>query len=444
MRVNPSIFRAYDVRGIYPSELNEEVASEIGKIFVGYTKAKKVAIGRDCRLSSPSIFRALTRGITDSGSDVYDIGKVPTECVYFSVGFYGYDAGIMITASHNPKEYNGLKMVKKNGEFVRGSEIGKEFGKMKFPKTKKKGKIRKLDVWQDYLEHIFSFAKIEKIMPYKIVIDAGNGMAGSVIPLLEKKLPIKIISLNFNLDGNFPAHSPNPLAKGTTLQISQKIKKLGADFGFIFDGDADRIFLLDEKGNLIPGDVALLLVAKYFLKKNSGLAVVYNLISSKAVPEFIKKWGGRPILSPVGFVNIREKMRKEDAIMGGELSGHYCFKGNFYSDSAFIAFLILVQLISEGGKKVSEITSPLSPYFKSPEINFKIKEKEAVLDEIKKRYSDAKRLYLDGITAEYDDWWFNLRPSQTEPILRLVLEAKTKKLFEKKKKELIELIKLLC
>jgi phosphomannomutase len=440
MKINPNIFRSYDIRGIYPEELNEKVAYQIGRVFVEYTKAKRVVILRDCRLSSPSLSKALTQGIIERGADVYNIGQAPTECLYFTVGYYGYEGGIAITASHNPKNYNGFKLVREKANIIRGKEIGKEITKLKIFSSSKKGQIKKIEIWQDFLNHIFSFVDIKKIKPFRVVIDTGNGMAGKIFPLLEPKLPIEILPLNFTLDGNFPAHSPDPLSKGAIQQISQKILEERADFGFIFDGDADRIFLIDEKGNLVRADITLLLLAKFFLEKCPGAKIIYNLICSRAVPEFIKKWGGKPIKSAVGFVNIRENMFKEGGIMGGELSGHYCFKDNFYSDSAFITFLILLEIISKSKKRVSEMTTSLSPYAKSPQINFKVKRKKIILEEIKKRYSNGKQDFLDGVTIEYEDWWFNLRPSQTEPILRLTLEAKNEKLLEKKKKELINII----
>jgi phosphomannomutase len=441
MEINPSIFKSYDIRGIYPDELNEEAVYKIGQAFIEYIKPKRVVVGRDMRLSSPVLFEAISRGITDKGVDVYNIGLVPTECLYFTVGHYGYDGGIMITASHNPKDYNGFKLVKKGVEIIRGREIGQIIEKTSFSKSEKTGKIEDINIWPDYLNHIFSFVDINKIKPFKLVVDAGNGMAGKVIPLMEDKLPVEIIPLNFELDGNFPAHPPNPLLEGVIDQINETVKKEKADFGFIFDGDADRIFLIDEKGNFVRADITLLLLAKYFLEKNPSSAIIYNVICSKAVPEFIKKWGGRPIRTPVGFVNIKEGMLQNSGIMGGELSAHYSFRDNFYSDSGFITFLILLQIISQSGQKVSEITATLSPYAKSDEINFEIEDKQAILDKIKEKYSDAKQDYLDGVTIEYDDWWFNARPSQTEPLLRLTIEAKTKELLEKKKKELISLIK---
>ena len=266
-------------------------------------------------------------------------------------------------------------------------------------------------------------------------------MAGEVIPMIERKLPVKIIPLNFKLDGNFPAHPSNPLLEGVTDQISKEVKKRKADFGFIFDGDADRIFLIDEKGNFVRADITLLFLAEYFLEKNPGKGVAYNVICSKSVPEFIKKWGGNPIRTPVGFLNVQKGILKNNGIMGGELSGHYCFKDNFYSDSGMIAFLTLLQIISASGKKVSEIARELSPYAKSAEINFEVENKEKIINKIKEKYSDGKQDYLDGVTVEYKNWWFNIRPSQTEPFLRLTIEADTKEILDQKKKELLAIIK---
>jgi len=396
------------------------------------------------RLSSPALFEALAKGITAQGSDVYDIGQVPTEGMYFAVGHYNYQAGIMITASHNPKEYNGFKLIRKEGkrvQLIRGKDMISIVKKGSSQKTKKFGEIKELDIWQDYLNHIFSFINVNKIKPFKIVVDAGNGMAGKVIPLIERKLPVKITSLNFDLDGNFPVHPSNPLLEGAADEISREVREKKADFGFIFDGDADRIFLIDELGNFIRGDVTILLLAKYFLEKYPGKGVAYNLICSKAVPEFIKKWGGRPIRTSVGFVNVQKGMIENDGIVSGEVSGHFAFRDNYYLDSGFIAFLVLLQTISVLGKKVSEIITELSPYTKSAEINFEVEDKEAILNKIRKHFSDGKQNYLDGVTVEYDNWWFNVRPSNTEPLVRLTIEAENQELLEEKKKELTALIK---
>ncbi len=455
MKINPSIFKSYDIRGIYPTDLNEETAELIGRGFVEYTGAKKVVVGKDMRLSSPALFEALTKGMIEQGADVYNMGEVPTEFLYFSVSHYEYDGGVMITASHNASQYNGFKMIKKetNGfSMIRGKDIidiilpphpakrGSGSGEANFSEVQDKGKIEDIDVWQDYLNHIFSLIDVKETKAFKVVIDAGNGMAGKVIPELIPKLPIKVIPLNFKLDGSFPAHPSNALEKGATDQVSQTVREEKADFGFIFDGDADRIYLIDEKGGFILADVSLLLLAKYFLEKNPGAVIAYNTICSKAVPEFIEKWGGKPVRTKVGFVNVREGLIKNNGIMGGELSGHYCFKDNFYGDSGFIAFLILLQVISKSGKKVSEMIAELSPYAKASEINFEIEDKQGMLNKVKEKYSDGKQDYLDGVTVEYDDWWFNLRPSQTEPFLRLTIEAETEELLEEKKKELSSLI----
>lgn len=442
--INPTIFKSNDIRGVYPSELNEEAIYDIARSFVKYAGAKKVAIGRDARLSSDSLFDSLAKGISHQSAEVYDIGQVPTECLYFAVGNYDFDAGIMLTASHNPKEFNGLKMIKKNGndvEIIRGKDlllaIGESFVAVA---PQDENEIFKKDIWKDYLSHIFSFVDLSEITPLKIVIDASSGMAGKVISKIQDKLPVEIIPLNFEPDGNFPNHSPNPLLEGSTDQIREKIRKEKADLGFIFDGDADRIFLIDEEGCFMRGDVTLLLLAKYFLQKNPGMAIAYNAICSKAVPEFIKKWNGAPIRTKVGFVDVRAGLLKNNGIMGGELSGHYCFKDNYYMDSGMIAFLTLLQLISKDGRKVSEIVKELSPYVKGSEINFKIEDKDAIIEKIKQRYSDGKQDYLDGVTVEYKDWWFNVRPSNTEPLLRLTIEADTQELLSQKQKELSDFI----
>lgn len=443
MKVNTSIFRSYDIRGIYPEELNKEIAFKIGQAFVEYTKVKHIVIGRDMRLSSPELFESLVRGIVSQGADVYNIGLVPTEVMYFAVGHYNYDAGIIITASHNPKEYNGFKLVhnKKDRppDIVRGKDLIETIEKNNFQDNEKMGEVKEINIWQDYIDHIFSIINIGDIKPLKIVIDAGNGMAGKVIPLIKERLPIEIISLNFDLDGSFPAHPSNPLEKGVSDQISKEIKKQKADFGFIFDGDADRIFLMDERGEFIKGDITLLFLARYFLKKDAS-AIAYNLICSKAVPKFIGKWGGKPIKTSVGFANVRKALLDNEGVVGGELSGHFSFKDNYYFDSGFIAFLILLQAISSSGKKVSEMVEELSLYSKSPEFNFKVEDKEKIIEKIKKKYSDGKQDYLDGVTVEYKDWWFNIRPSNTEPLLRLTIEANTEKLLQQKIKELSSLI----
>lgn len=442
MKVNNIILKSRDIRGVYPEELNNDSAFAIGQAFVNYTKAHNVAVGRDMRISSPALFENLTKGIISQGANVYSIGQSATEYLYFAIINLSLDAGIMITASHNPKEYNGFKMFKRidNGlEFVRGKDLTDWI--KDYPNAEGMGEIKEADVWEEYINHIFSFINAEKINPFKIVIDAGNGMAGKVIPKISSKLPVEIISLNFELDGNFPVHPSNPLLEGVPEQVSKKVIEEKADMGFIFDGDADRVYLIDELGNFIKGDVTLLFLARYLLSKHSNSGIAYNLICSKAIPYFIEKWGGNPIRTAVGVVEVKEGMFKNNGILGGEVSGHYIFRDNFYMDSGFIAFLVLLQVISESGRKLSELHKELAIYAKADEISFEVEDKEKIIKKAKEKYSDGKQDFLDGITVEYKDYWFNIRPSRTEPLLRLTIEADSEKVLEKKKKELTSFIK---
>ncbi len=441
MKINPIIFKSYDIRGIYPTDLNEDIAFRVGQAIVRYTKAEKVAVGRDMRLSSPMLFPALVNGILSQGASVVNFGEIPMECSYFAMGKYGYKAVVVITASHNPKEYNGFKMLKGGVDVIRGKDMEELVTKGDFPLVaKKKNDIEDFDILQEYLDFVFQFIDVSRIKSRKIVIDAGNGMAGKMIPLLQDKIPVEIIPLNFTLDGNFPAHPSNPLEKGATDQLSKEVLKRNADVGFIFDGDADRIFLVDEKGQFVRGDITLLLLAKHFLQKTPGAAIAYNAICSKAVPLFIKKWGGKPIRTAVGAVNIKKAMLQEKGLMGGEVSGHYNFKDNFYSDSGALAFLALLEMLSINERKLSEMVKEISPYAKSAEINFEIQDKQGLLEKVKQHFLDAKQDYLDGVTVEYKDWWFNVRPSNTEPLVRLTIEANTPEILSQKQKDLIDFI----
>lgn len=441
MKINPIIFKAYDIRGIYPSELNEEAAYLIGRAFVRRSGAKIITVGSDMRLSGPALKKALIRGITDEGASVKDIGLVPIDAIYFSVGKLGDEAGIMITASHNPKEYNGFKMVMKNMEWLNGVELLDEVEKVPTQTSDIKGEIKEEDIIAPYINHVLSFVDVDKINPFKIVVDAGNGMAGKIIPILTEGLPLNIIPLNFKLDGNFPAHPSNPLLPESQKEICETVIKEKADFGVIFDGDTDRLIFIDEKGKFIPADITLLLLAKTFLDKEQGAGIVYNAICSKAVPEMIKEWGGRALRSKVGFSNLMTLMKEQKGAMSGELSAHYSFRDNFYADSGFIAFVLVLQLLSNYGQPFSEIVKPFFKYFKAAEANFEAKDKDAIINKIKEKYTDGEQDFLDGITVTYKDWWFNIRPSNTEPLLRLTIEADTQELLEQKQKELTNFIK---
>jgi phosphomannomutase len=444
MKINESIFKSYDIRGIYPSELNEETAYLIGRAFARQAGAKKIVVGSDMRLGGPVLKRELIKGITDEGINVKDIGLIPIDAIYFAVGKLGEEAGIMLTASHNPKEYNGFKMVAKNMEWLRGVDLLSVVKNLPEKISETKGEIKEEDIIPRYINHVLSFINVDKIKPFKIVIDAGNGMAGKIIPILTEGLPLDVIPLNFKLDGNFPGHPSNPLLPESQKEICETVVREKADLGVIFDGDTDRLIFIDEKGSSIPADMTLLLLAKMFLEREPGSGIVYNLICSKAVPEMVKEWGGRPLRAAVGFVNICSLMREQKGIMGGELSSHYSFRDNSYADSGFIAFVILLQLLSSHDQPLSEIVKPFCKYFKSAESNFEVEDKSAMLEKVKQKYSDGKQDFLDGITVEYKDWWFNVRPSNTEPLLRLTIEANTEELLAQKKGELTDFINIKC
>jgi phosphomannomutase len=438
--IDKSIFKSYDIRGVYPAELNEEAAYAIGRAFVRSSKVKMITVGSDMRLSGPELKKGLIRGITDEGASVKDVGLVPIDAIYFCVGKLLDEAGIMITASHNPKEYNGFKMVLKDMKWVRGVDLKNEVENLPDKISQKKGEVKEEDIMPRYISHVLGFVDIDKIDPFKVVVDAGNGMAGKVIPMLTEGLPLNILPLNFKLDGNFPAHPSNPLLPESQKEISEMVVKEKADFGVIFDGDTDRLVFIDEKGNFVPADVTLLLLAKVFLEREPGKGIAFNVICSKVVAETIKKWGGVPLRSKVGYVNLSALMRQQDGIMSGELSSHYAFRDNFYADSGFIAFVILLQLLSKYNKPLSEIVQPYQKYFKSPELNFKVADKEAILEKVKQKYADGEQDFLDGVTVTYKDWWFNARPSNTEPLLRLTIEADVQDILDKKIKELTKII----
>jgi len=445
LKINPSIFKAYDIRGIYPKELNDDVIYLIGKAFVQYLKPRTVVIGRDMRVSSDALFKSLSRGITEAGADVIDIGLCTSDALYFAVGKFGYDSGAMITASHNPPEYNGIKMCKQEAVPLSGKEgieqIREIILKGDFLTPGKKGVVKKQDIQTDYIQHLLAFIEPQKIKPYKIVADAGNGIAGKVLPDFFSHLPCKLFPMFFELDGSFPNHVPNPMIPENMVPLRKKILEEKADFGVAFDGDADRMFLVDEKGVTLGGDIVAALVAKSLLKKEKGATILYNVPCSKTVREVIQQNGGIPIRTPVGHALIKPLMKKYNAIFGGEHSGHFYFRQNYFADSGMIALSVCLELLSDEDKLLSQLVSSIDHYFRTGEINSRVEDVPKKLKAIESQYKNAKIDYLDGITIEYPDWWFNLRPSNTEPLLRLNLEANTKELLEKKKSEVLNLIR---
>jgi phosphomannomutase len=444
-KIDQKIFKAYDIRGTYPDQVNKGIAYKVGRGLVEYLSAKSVAVGRDMRLSSPELHEGLARGIVEGGCDVIDIGLVSTDCLYFAVGKFGYDAGVMITASHNPPEYNGFKMCRKEAVPLSGEagidQMKRLILKDDFPPPKKLGTIEKRDIEGAYVQHLLSFVDKDKIRPFKLVIDAGNGMAGKIIPRLFSHLECKVIPMFFELDGSFPHHLASPIEPENIAPLRERVLAEKADLGAAFDGDADRMFLVDEKAGPLGGDMVTALVAKNLLTKEKGATILYNLICSKAVPQVIESSGGKPIRTRVGHALIKPLMKKHNAIFGGEHSGHFYFRNNWFADSGLIALLVCLELISEENRPLSALVRSIDPYFRSGEINSRVDDIPKKLEEIERQYSSGVLDRLDGITVDYGDWWFNVRPSNTEPLVRLNVEADTEEKLGEKREELLRLIR---
>lgn len=447
MKVNPNIFRAYDIRGIYPSKINEDIAYLIGRAFVKFLKTRKpkIVVGRDNRLSSPQLFKALTKGITEQGADVIDIGPSTTPMLYFSVAHYNFDGGINITASHLPSEYNGFKLVRERAIPISEKTGLKEIKKLAMKKTslkRKKGKILKKDIVSDYLDFNLKDFKIPLFKSLKLVIDTANAVSGILILHLKKRIPVQTYSLFEKLDGSFPNHLPDPLIKKNLIFLQNEVKNKKADFGIAFDGDGDRIIFIDEKGEVISGDLITAFLISLAPKENLGEKILYDIRSSNIVKEIIKKKGSFPVVWRIGHSLIKEKMRKENIIFAGEFSGHYYHKGHYFSEAPLYVLFKILETVSKTKTSLSELIKPLRKYFHSGEINFEVKNKEKVLAKLEKKYKKGQISHLDGLRVDFKDWWFLVRPSGTEDLLRVVVEGQTKKLMEEKKEELIKLISL--
>jgi phosphomannomutase len=451
-RIDSTIFKSYDVRGIYPSQLDDDVAYAIGRCFIPLLQSDAVgprltvAVGRDMRPSGEGLCRGFARGAADAGADVVDIGMVSTDALYFAVGKYGYAGGVMITASHNPAEYNGMKFTRSEAQpisfdtglaTIRDRLVAGDIP----PKADAAGTITQRQILGDFAEHCLSFVGRSKIKPFRIAVDAGNGMAGETIPHVFKSLPCEIVPLYFELDGSFPNHPASPIEPENMIDLQAAVRKNNCDLGVAFDGDADRMFLVDEKGGLIDGSTVTALVALTTLKKHPGAKILYNLIVSRSVPELIVKAGGVPIRSKVGHSIIKAIMREQDVVFGGEHSGHFYFRDNWYADSGMIALLSCLELFSETDQTVSQVIAPIDTRFRSGEINSSVPDVAAKLKEIEEHYRDADIDVLDGLTISYPHWWMNVRPSNTEPLLRLNVEGDTKELMETHRDEALALIR---
>ena len=453
MAINTSGFGAYDIRGVYPESINQELAYRIGRAFAELFSAKKVAVGHDIRLSGSTIFDALARGLTEGGCDVYDIGQCGTEMIYFATGFHEFDGGIMITASHNPKEYNGMKFVgkgvrpmsPKTGLLAIKAAVEDETRDWSFRKAT--GTIRRIDIQPDYIKCLLSYVDVKNLKPLKVVINTGNGSAGPVINEIEKFLPFDIVKVHNNPNGYFPNGVPNPLLQDARAETSKAVVESGADCGIAFDGDFDRCFLFDEHGDFIEGYYIVGLLAEAFLKKNSGEKIIYDPRDIWNTIDIVESLGGKPIMSRSGHVYIKEMMRAENAIYGGEMSAHHYFRDFYYCDSGMIPWLLVLELLSKTDKPLSELVADrIAKYPVSGEINTKVsgvdKVKE-IMAKIEEIYgANGKVHHIDGLSIDFDDWRFNLRGSQTEPYIRLNVESRgDKTLMETKRDELLVVIR---
>ncbi len=440
---DPSIFKAYDIRGIYPSQLDEDSAYSIGRAFARFLGCRNVCIGRDMRTSSDSLFKELARGINEEGADVIDIGRCTTPMLYFCVGKYAYDAGIMITASHNPGEYNGFKLTKEQAipiSSATGIEDIKKIALGGLEPSEKTGNIIKKDFMEDYREQVMQFNNITGNL--KIVIDYGNGMGKyEVDDIISKIDNLEIVEMFKEPDGNFPNHEANPLKSENLEAVRKKVLEEKADLGLAYDGDCDRVGFIDDRGETINGDTITALISRVMLRKHPGSTILYDLRSSKAVKEAIEEAGGKAIKCRVGHAFIKKEMRDNDAVFAGELSSHFYFKNHFFTESSTEAILIILSLLSEKEENISELAASLRKYSQSGEINSEVEDKEEKMKELEEHYKDADISWLDGITVEYSNWWFNVRPSNTEPLLRLNLEADSEDLMEEKKKEVLKIIR---
>lgn len=456
MLINQSIFRSYDIRGLYPDQISPDVASEIARAYIYLISQKldkqvselKIAVGRDIRQASEPLSKAFIQACLELGVDVDDLGLISVNDIYFATGYYKYDGGVIMTASHNPSGYGGMKMVYLDPKrvdsvsVVSGKDILKNLETSRdLGAADKQGALGKRQIFDDHLDHILSFVDKNKIKPLKIVVDSGNGMNAKLAKAVLEELGCGVVELFSEPDGNFPNRAPNPLESGAHQKCADKVLETEADLGVMFDVDGDRMFLVDEKGNFVRGDETLILLAKSMLDKNPGAAIAYNLVCSHAVPEFISKWGGKPIRSEVGYKSLARYMKENDGVMSGEVSGHFAFAKNYYTDNGFMAMALAVETISQAGRSLSELIEEFKLYYRGDEVNLKVEDVQTKLNLIREHYRENIFDEIDGITVELDDWWFNVRPSNTEPLLRVTVEAATKEELEKRTREVVSVIK---
>jgi phosphomannomutase len=444
----PSVFKAYDVRGLYPSQLDEDGAYRIGRGYVEHFEPKTIAVGRDMRLSSPSMAGAAIDGAADGGAEVIDIGLVGTEMLYHAVADLALEGGICVTASHNPNEYTGMKIVRR-GALPVGGDSGladvRARAEAGFGDVVRRGEVHEGDVWPSFVDKVLSFVDTDSISPLRVVVDAANGMAGAMLPPVLDRLPqLDVVRCYFDPDGSFPNHQPNPLLPENREFIVGKVRAEAADLGVAYDGDADRCFFVDDSGEFVPGDFITALLAEAVLERAPGEKVIYDVRASWAVPEAIERAGGVALVNRVGHAFIKQRMRKEGAVFAGEVSAHYYFREFAQADTGVVPFLLMLDLLSRRSRRLSELLAPYRErFFLTGEINSPVADVPLKLQELKERYSaeGARLSHLDGISIDFDDWHFNVRPSNTEPLVRLNLEALSEQLMVEKRDEVLALIR---
>jgi len=438
------IFKAYDVRGVVPNDLDEEVARRVGAAFAAWADAPRIAVGYDCRISSPSLAAAFRAGATGRGADVIDLGLASTDLLYFASGSLDVP-GAMLTASHNPPQWNGLKFclagAKPVGQDTGLGQIRALAERDEYPPVAAKGRVEQLSLLDAYADHVLSFVDVDVMRPLTVVVDTANGMGGLVAPAVLDRLPVTPVYLFRELDGTFPNHPADPIDPENQRDLKRAVLEHGADLGLAFDGDADRVFLVDERAAGVSGSEVTALVAQAMLRRNPGSKVVYNLICSWTVPEVIRESGGTPVRTRVGHSFIKQVMAETGAVFGGEHSGHYYFRDNYRADSGLIAAVVALEQLSIAGVPLSELLRPFHRYHASGEVNSLVADQVTAIERIAAAYKDGRQDRTDGLTVEFDDWWFNVRPSNTEPLLRLNVEARTEELLDEKTAAVLNLIR---
>jgi phosphomannomutase len=438
------IFKAYDVRGVYPEELDEDASRRIGAAFAQFTGARAVVVGRDARPSSPSLVASFIEGVTAKGTGVVDIGLSTTDMLYFASGRLDVP-GAMFTASHNPARYNGLKLCREGA-----APVGEDSGLFDVrdlaerdpgPAASSPGKVETRDMLDEYVDHVVSFVDPNSMAPLTVIADAANGMAGLVLAPIFDRLPCKLVGLYLELDGTFPNHPADPIQPENQEDLRRAVIEHGADIGLAFDGDADRVFVVDELARGVSGSLITALVAEVMLEREPGAKIIHNLITSWVVPEVIRERGGEPIRTRVGHSFIKKVMAETGAIFGGEHSGHYYFRDHYRADSGIIAALMVLDRLSRAGVPLSQLLEPYRRYHASGEINSEVEDQAAAIMHVAAAFADGRVDRTDGLTVEYDDWWFNVRPSNTEPLLRLNVEARTPELLEESTAAVLDVIR---